>query len=117
MASRISSEHFDSEFEKKLDGRKGGAAAHRSRDLRERYYHKLNAAYFVLALPGLGYDCYRNWETITMGSMLVAERGVGLDRTVCAQMSMCLCLCLHFPVFYMRLYCTVVLQAAGAASG
>ena len=51
---------------------------------RERsfYYQKLSSSKFVLGLPGLGYDCYRNWEAMTMGSLIVTERGVGLDRTV-----------------------------------
>ena len=51
---------------------------------RERsfYYQKLSSSKFVLGLPGLGYDCYRNWEAMTMGSLIVTERGVGLDRSV-----------------------------------
>ena len=37
---------------------------------------------FGLGLPGLGYDCFRTWELLTMGSIVVTERGVGYDRTV-----------------------------------
>ena len=36
----------------------------------------------VLAMPGMGYDTYRLWETLALGSMPVLERGVGLDRTL-----------------------------------
>ena len=36
----------------------------------------------VLAIPGMGYDTYRLWETLALGAMPVLERGVGLDRTL-----------------------------------
>ena len=36
----------------------------------------------VLAMPGMGYDTYRLWEALALGSMPVLERGVGLDRTL-----------------------------------
>lgn len=49
---------------------------------REDYYNHLGRAYFGLGLPGLGYDCFRNWELMTMGAIVVLEKGVGLDRTV-----------------------------------
>ena len=49
---------------------------------RRHYYEKLGGTYFGLALPGLGYDCFRTWELLTMGTIVVLERGVGLDRTV-----------------------------------
>ena len=35
-----------------------------------------------LSMPGLGYDTYRLWETLILGSMPVQERGMGFDRTV-----------------------------------
>ena len=36
----------------------------------------------VLSLPGLGYDCFRIWESLLAGAMPVLERGTGLDRTL-----------------------------------
>ena len=49
---------------------------------RRHYYEKLGGTLFGLALPGLGYDCFRTWELLTMGTIVILERGVGLDRTV-----------------------------------
>ncbi len=49
---------------------------------RRHYYRKLGRAKFGVALPGLGYDCFRTWELLTMGTIVVLERGVGLDRTL-----------------------------------
>jgi len=47
---------------------------------RMAYYIKLARARFGLMLPGMGYDCFRNWEILLMGSVGVVERGVGFDR-------------------------------------
>lgn len=49
---------------------------------RRYYYSRLSTTRFGLALPGLGYDCFRTWELMTMGAIIVVERGVGLDKTV-----------------------------------
>jgi len=49
---------------------------------RYEYYTKLSSAMFGLGLPGLGYDCFRNWEFMTMGTIVVLEKGVGLDKTM-----------------------------------
>jgi hypothetical protein len=46
------------------------------------YYLKLGSSRMGLALPGIGADCYRTWEQLTMGLVVVAERTAGLDRTV-----------------------------------
>jgi hypothetical protein len=46
------------------------------------YFLKLGSSRIGLALPGIGYDCYRTWEQLTMGLVVVAERTAGLDRTV-----------------------------------
>ena len=35
-----------------------------------------------LCLPGLGYDTFRLWEMLTMGTVVVIERAVGFDRTL-----------------------------------
>jgi hypothetical protein len=43
---------------------------------RYEYYTKLGSAMFGLGLPGLGYDCFRNWELMTMGTIVVLEKGV-----------------------------------------
>ena len=45
------------------------------------YYSKLASAKFGLALPGVGYDTYRTWEQLTMGTVVVAEKVPGLDRS------------------------------------
>ena len=49
---------------------------------RKRYYSKLGSAHFGVCLPGLGYDTFRMWELLTMGTIVVVERGVGFDRSV-----------------------------------
>ena len=49
---------------------------------RRLYYQKLGSSIIGVALPGLGYDCFRTWELLTMGSMVVTEHGVGLDRSL-----------------------------------
>jgi hypothetical protein len=46
------------------------------------FYQKLASSRFGLGLPGLGYDCFRTWEYLMMGTIPVIERGVGLDRMV-----------------------------------
>ena len=46
------------------------------------FYIVVARSYAILAMPGLGYDTYRLWETLALGSMPVLERGVGLDRTL-----------------------------------
>ena len=57
------------------------SAVSKAKNDRHHYYSKLGTAIFGLSLPGLGYDCYRTWEILTMGTILVLERGIGLDRT------------------------------------
>jgi hypothetical protein len=49
---------------------------------RPEYYKKLSSAYFGVGLPGLGYDCFRAWELMTSGTIVVLEKNVGFDRTV-----------------------------------
>lgn len=49
---------------------------------RNRYYEKLGSAMFGVCLPGLGYDTFRMWELLTMGTVIILERAVGFDRTV-----------------------------------
>ena len=46
------------------------------------FYIELARSMAILAIPGMGYDTYRLWETLALGSMPVLERGVGLDRTL-----------------------------------
>ena len=45
------------------------------------YYSKLASSKFGLAMPGIGYDTYRTWEQLTMGTVVVAERVPGLERS------------------------------------
>ena len=49
---------------------------------RYKYYEKLGGAMFGVCLPGLGYDTFRMWELLTIGSVVIIERAVGFDRTV-----------------------------------
>lgn len=65
---------------KDFDGHTDGPKAPRLD--RIAYYEKMTTAMFGLGLPGLGYDCFRNWELMAMGTIVVLEKGVGLDRTV-----------------------------------
>jgi hypothetical protein len=46
------------------------------------YLEKLAAARCGLCLPGLGYDTYRAWEYLMMGTVAVLEKGVGFERTM-----------------------------------
>lgn len=46
------------------------------------FYIVTARSYAVLAMPGLGYDTYRLWESLALGSMPVLERGTGLDRSL-----------------------------------
>ena len=46
------------------------------------FLRRLLGARAVLALPGLGYDCWRIWESLLAGSMPILERGAGLDRSL-----------------------------------
>ena len=49
---------------------------------RRLYYERLATSRFGLCLPGLGYDTFRAWEYLTMGTIAVLERGVGFERTM-----------------------------------
>jgi len=42
----------------------------------------VRSARFGLCLPGLGYDTFRMWEMLTLGTVVVLERAVGFDRTL-----------------------------------
>ena len=48
----------------------------------KEFYIVTSRSYAVLAMPGLGYDTYRLWEALALGSMPVLEKGTGLDRTL-----------------------------------
>ena len=45
------------------------------------YYREAAEARFVLCPSGLGYDTYRLWETLLMGSIPIVESNAGFDRT------------------------------------
>ena len=62
--------------------RDGGIMLNTARPSRAQFMRKIMGAYAVLQLPGLGYDCFRIWETLLAGSMPVLERGTGLDRSL-----------------------------------
>jgi hypothetical protein len=57
---------------------------------RNRYYEKLGSAMFGVCLPGLGYDTFRMWELLTMGTVIILERAVGFDRTVIIREENCI---------------------------
>ena len=46
------------------------------------YYMKIVKARTGIALAGLGYDTFRLWEYLTLGTVPVLEKGIGLDKTV-----------------------------------
>lgn len=46
------------------------------------YYNRLGLSKFGLALPGLGYDTYRLWESMTIGTIPIIEKGVGFDKSL-----------------------------------
>jgi hypothetical protein len=46
------------------------------------FYTSLATSMTVLTMPGLGYDTYRLWEVLALGSMPVLEKGIGFDRTL-----------------------------------
>jgi hypothetical protein len=56
---------------------KKGAPAAPEKD----YYEQLAEAKFVLCPSGMGYDTYRHWEVLLMGSIPVFESSPGFDRT------------------------------------
>jgi hypothetical protein len=37
---------------------------------------------YVYIYSNLGYDTFRMWELLTLGSIVVIERGIGFDRTL-----------------------------------
>lgn len=46
------------------------------------YLARLAKARFGICMPGIGYDTYRQWEYLMVGTIPVLERGVGFDRTL-----------------------------------
>lgn len=59
-----------------------GAPGRRLQDMPARdYYREAAEAKFVLCPSGLGYDTYRLWETLLMGSIPIVESNAGFDRT------------------------------------
>lgn len=65
------------EKEERLAKKKMGDIA-----FRRNYYNQLASTRVGLALPGIGYDTWRLWEMLTLGTVPVLERAVGLDKTV-----------------------------------
>jgi hypothetical protein len=49
---------------------------------RGKFYTEMGRAKFGLSLPGLGYDCFRLWELMLLGTIPVIERGIGFDRSL-----------------------------------
>lgn len=68
--------HSDSTV-KRAVGKPGANAEEK----RSAYYVQLARARFGLMVPGMGYDCFRNWEMLLLGSIGVIERGIGFDRS------------------------------------
>ncbi|KAJ1443038.1 hypothetical protein B484DRAFT_31845 [Ochromonadaceae sp. CCMP2298] len=40
------------------------------------------SGYILSGHSGLGYDSFRLWETMTLGTVAVLEKGTGLDKSV-----------------------------------
>eukprot|EP00601_Ochromonadales_sp_CCMP2298_P003641 CAMPEP_0173182638 /NCGR_PEP_ID=MMETSP1141-20130122/7955_1 /TAXON_ID=483371 /ORGANISM="non described non described, Strain CCMP2298" /LENGTH=586 /DNA_ID=CAMNT_0014105767 /DNA_START=48 /DNA_END=1808 /DNA_ORIENTATION=+ len=47
-----------------------------------QYYKKVVTSRTSICLPGLGYDSFRLWETMTLGTVAVLEKGTGLDKSL-----------------------------------
>jgi hypothetical protein len=45
------------------------------------HYRQVAESLFVLCPSGLGFDTYRLWETIMLGSIPIVESNKGFDRT------------------------------------
>jgi hypothetical protein len=45
------------------------------------YFQQIAEAKFVLCPSGMGYDTYRHWEVLLLGSIPVFESNPGFDRT------------------------------------
>ena len=61
----------------KNSGIKASSAAEKEKS----YYEQIAEAKFVLCPSGMGYDTYRHWEVLLMGSIPVFESSPGFDRT------------------------------------
>ena len=49
---------------------------------RKKYLLRSAASRFALAPPGLGYDTFRLWEMMTLGTIPIIEKSIGFDRMV-----------------------------------
>ena len=49
---------------------------------RKEYLLRSAASRFALAPPGLGYDTFRLWEMMTLGTIPIIEKSIGFDRMV-----------------------------------
>lgn len=47
-----------------------------------KFKMKIASSISVLAMSGFGFDTYRLWETLSLGSMPVVEHGFGFERTL-----------------------------------
>jgi hypothetical protein len=50
-------------------------------------FDKVVASKFVLSPSGLGWDCYRNYESYMLGAIPVMESNPGLDRTFAVRLA------------------------------
>ena len=104
ISDRMSMAHFSGHSDEPLHPAKGPL----TNKARIDYYRKLGTVMYGLGMPGLGYDCYRNWELLTMGSMVVIERGIGLDRTVSeAAVFHLVWLCVTSRLFFSSVLCVI----------
>jgi hypothetical protein len=70
------------EGKKRGKGTSAGKSAGKKGRPQGLYFEEVARSRFVLGLPGVGYDCYRLWESLLLGSIPVIESGYGLDRTM-----------------------------------
>jgi hypothetical protein len=67
-----------------VNGRGGGQGSgknHQTTAEHHDHYRLTAESKFVLAPSGLGFDSYRLWETLILGSIPIVESNTGFDRT------------------------------------
>ena len=63
----------------RVSSRFGGTVINTYGVSKAEYYQSIARSRFVLCPPGLGWDSYRIWETLVLGSIPIVERSPGWD--------------------------------------
>ena len=61
--------------------KKGAISTKTPKQRNIEYLIEILKSKFVICPPGIGYDTYRMWEVLTLGSIPVVESSPGLDKT------------------------------------